>query len=60
MGYIEDIRKLVYAKGLGEHHTAAFNTLQTAIIGSVMKKQKAITDFLAKKRQILCFDYRIF
>ncbi|KAH7969025.1 hypothetical protein HPB52_013697 [Rhipicephalus sanguineus] len=29
IGYIESLRQLVYAKGLGEEHTAALNKLET-------------------------------
>ncbi|KAH9361025.1 hypothetical protein HPB48_002887 [Haemaphysalis longicornis] len=49
MGYIEDLKQLVYAKGLGEEHAAALNKLETALVTSALQKQTAIMDFFAKK-----------
>ncbi|KAH9363820.1 hypothetical protein HPB48_021106 [Haemaphysalis longicornis] len=49
MGYIPDLKQLVYAKGLGEEHAAALNKLETALIKSARQKHTAITDFFAKK-----------
>ncbi|KAH9366376.1 hypothetical protein HPB48_018137 [Haemaphysalis longicornis] len=46
MGYIEDFKQLVYAKGLGEDHAAS---LKTALIKSALQKQTAITNLFAKK-----------
>ncbi|KAK8765187.1 hypothetical protein V5799_032204 [Amblyomma americanum] len=50
MGYIESLRQLVYAKGLGEEHASALNKLETSLIGSALQKQTSITDFFAKKK----------
>ncbi|KAH9361579.1 hypothetical protein HPB48_001456 [Haemaphysalis longicornis] len=51
MGYIEDLKQLVYAKGLGEEHAAALNKLETALIKSALQKQTTITDLFAKKNK---------
>ncbi|KAH6947022.1 hypothetical protein HPB50_016724 [Hyalomma asiaticum] len=49
IGYIDSLRQLVYAKGLGEEHAAALNKLETTLIASALSKQTCITDFFAKK-----------
>ncbi|KAH9371646.1 hypothetical protein HPB48_000500 [Haemaphysalis longicornis] len=49
MGYIEDLKQLLYAKGLGEEHAAGLNKLEAAFIMSALQKQRAIIDFFAKK-----------
>lgn len=49
MGYIEDLKQVVYAKGFGKEHAAALNKLETALIKSALQKETAITDFFAKK-----------
>ena len=48
-GYIDSLRQLVYAKGLGKEHDAALNKLETVLITSALSKQTCITDFFAKK-----------
>lgn len=48
MGYTEELRQLVYVKGLGEEHAAALTKLETALIRSAVKKQKSITEFFVK------------
>ncbi|KAH9360479.1 hypothetical protein HPB48_009658 [Haemaphysalis longicornis] len=48
MGYIEDLKQLVYAKGLSKEHAAALNKVETAFIKSALPNQTAITD-VAKK-----------
>ncbi|KAH9360057.1 hypothetical protein HPB48_020283 [Haemaphysalis longicornis] len=48
MGYMEDLKQLVYAKGLGGGHVAALKELGTALIKSALQTQTAITDFFAK------------
>ncbi|KAH7951773.1 hypothetical protein HPB52_012849 [Rhipicephalus sanguineus] len=49
IGYIDSLRQLVYAKGLGEEHAAALYKLETTLIASALSKQTCITDFFAKK-----------
>ncbi|KAH6933435.1 hypothetical protein HPB50_014813 [Hyalomma asiaticum] len=49
IGYIDSLRQLVYAKGLGEEHAAALNKLETTLIASALSKRMCITDFSAKK-----------
>ncbi|KAH6945079.1 hypothetical protein HPB50_007139 [Hyalomma asiaticum] len=49
IGYIDSLRQLVYAKGLGEEHAAALNKLETTLIAAELSKQTCITDFFAKK-----------
>ncbi|KAH7936004.1 hypothetical protein HPB52_016375 [Rhipicephalus sanguineus] len=49
IGYIDSLRQLLYAKGLGEEHAAALNKLETTLIASALSKQTCITDFFAKK-----------
>ncbi|KAH6946119.1 hypothetical protein HPB50_011757 [Hyalomma asiaticum] len=49
IGYIDRLRQLVYAKGLGEEHAVALNKLETTLIASALSKQTCITDFFAKK-----------
>ncbi|KAH6936129.1 hypothetical protein HPB50_013554 [Hyalomma asiaticum] len=49
IGYIDSLRQLVYAKGLGEEHAVALNKLETTLIASALSKQTCITDFFAKK-----------
>ncbi|KAH7984506.1 hypothetical protein HPB52_022144 [Rhipicephalus sanguineus] len=39
IGYIDSLRQLVYAKGLGEEHAAALNKLETTLIASALSKQ---------------------
>ncbi|KAH6939522.1 hypothetical protein HPB50_019013 [Hyalomma asiaticum] len=48
IGYIDSLRQLVYAKGLGEEHAAALNKLETTLIASALSKQTCITDFCKK------------
>ncbi|KAH6923604.1 hypothetical protein HPB50_003230 [Hyalomma asiaticum] len=49
IGYIDSLRQLVYAKGLGEEHAVALNKLETTLIASALSKQTCITDFFTKK-----------
>ncbi|KAH6945491.1 hypothetical protein HPB50_008758 [Hyalomma asiaticum] len=49
IGYIDSLRQLVYAKGLGEEHAVALNKLETTLIASALSKQTCITDFFVKK-----------
>ncbi|KAH7935201.1 hypothetical protein HPB52_004789 [Rhipicephalus sanguineus] len=43
-GYIDSLRQLVYAKGLGEEHAAALNKLETTLIASALSKQTSSLD----------------
>lgn len=61
MGYIEELKQLVYAKGPGKDHAVALNKLETALIKSAPQKQAAIMDFFAKKiHSLLTSDFFFF
>lgn len=46
LGHIASLKQLVYARGLSDVHIDQLSNLESAIIGSALRKQTAITDFL--------------
>ncbi|KAH6941761.1 hypothetical protein HPB50_023567 [Hyalomma asiaticum] len=44
IGYIDSLRQLVCAKGLGEEHAVAFNKLETTLIASALSKQTLLLE----------------
>ncbi|KAH6947787.1 hypothetical protein HPB50_021427 [Hyalomma asiaticum] len=49
VGYIDSLRQLVYAKGLGEQHADTLNKLETALTTSALQKQMCIMGFFVRK-----------
>ncbi|KAG0428291.1 hypothetical protein HPB47_024716 [Ixodes persulcatus] len=46
LGHIASLKQLVYAQGLSDVHIDQLSNLESSIIGSALRKQTAITDFL--------------
>lgn len=46
LGHIASLKQLVYSRGLSDVHIDQLSNLESAIIGSALLKQTAITDFL--------------
>ncbi|KAG0424341.1 hypothetical protein HPB47_028444 [Ixodes persulcatus] len=46
LGHIASLKQLVYARGLSDVHIDQLSNLESAMIGSALRKQTTITDFL--------------